>query len=623
MIIRLSPTQQKIVQHGDGPLLVVAGPGSGKTRVLTERIRRLLNESKGHFRILALTFTNKAANEMKERLAEFPDINQRTFIGTLHSFCMEVLANRGKSVGVNKPPNIFESYQDCKQVLLQAVMHDPEYPELRHILKRVGDTREQEKLLSRWLEMIGRAKNDLLFPEMLDSETEGKVYKAYNDGLRASDAMDFGDLLLLTYCLFQERPRIADFYRRQYRYICIDEAQDLNEAQYQVIRALCGPDYRNVTMVGEPKQAIFGWNGADPKYLDLFKQDFDAKEIYMNENFRSSQAVVKAAKALDLEYEVEGQLPIVGSIKLIVGEDEQHEAVCVLNYIQDLIDNGHQDIEGDLTWDRCALLGRTRYVLSAVEQELKTRQLPYYKQLSAQHESESDLLQDFELCLRLLANPLDRLHIGVLLKRWDMREEDIPLLSSNGLDLLASLKKKVSGKDHDAVLLAIEAMEWNGPEFKFRKAMDYLDNFAESKESQEERALILEDIKTWREHWKSFSRSQPGGRHSLTSFLGQVALGTTQQPRQDGLALLTVHSAKGLEFDVVVVMGMAEGTFPDYRAKGAALQEEKRNAFVAVTRSKRLLCLSYPKTKVMPWGDVWNQKPSRYLKVLGLTGGHQ
>jgi len=621
-----SETQRKIVQHGDGPLLVVAGPGSGKTRVLTERIRRLLNESEGHFRILALTFTNKAANEMKDRLSEFPDINQRAFIGTMHSFCMEVLANRGKSVGINKLPNIFESYQDCKQALLQAVLHDPEYPELRHLLKGVGDAREREKLLSRWLEMIGEAKNNLLLPEMLDNETDRKVYKAYNDGLRASDAVDFDDLLLLTYRLFQERPKIADFYRRQYRYICIDEAQDLNEAQYQVLLALCGSEYRNVMMVGDPKQAIFGWNGANPKYLDLFERDFGAEKISMNENFRSSRAVVNAAKRLDPEYEFEGELPIAGSIGLIVGEDEHQEAVRVLDYIQGLIDDGHQDVEGPITLESCTLLGRTRYVLSAVEKELDVRQLPYYKQLSAQHESESDLLQDFELCLRLLANPRDRLHLGMLLKRWNMREEDISILSnnvSNGLDLLAALKKKVSREDQEAVLYAIEAMRWTEEDFKFGRAMDYLDSFAENKESQEERALIMEDIKTWRGHWDSFSRSQPGGRHSLTSFLGQVALGTTQRPRQDGLALLTVHSAKGLEFDVVVVMGMAEGTFPDYRANGAALQEEKRNAFVAVTRSKRLLRLSYPKTKVMPWGDVWKQKPSRYLEVLGLTENSQ
>ncbi|MCD4712262.1 MAG: ATP-dependent helicase [Clostridiales bacterium] len=622
MITNLSSTQCEIVQHDDGSLLVVAGPGSGKTRVLTERIRRLLSEGKGHFRILALTFTNKAANEMKERLSEFPDIDQRAFIGTLHSFCVEVLANRGKSVGINKLPNIFESYQDCKQVLLQAVMHDPEYPELRHELKNVGNAKEQEKLLNRWLEMIGEAKNNLLLPAMLDKEIDRNVYKAYNDSLRASDAVDFNDLLLLTYRLFQERPRIADFYRRQYRYICIDEAQDLNEAQYQVLRALCGFEHRNVMMVGDPKQAIFAWNGANPKYLNLFEQDFDAKRIIMNENFRSSQAVVKAAKALDPEYEIEGELPIAGSIELIVGKDETDEAIQVLDYIQNLIDNGHQDIEGTITLERCALLARNRYVLLTVERELNLRQLPYYKQLSTQHESESNLLQDFELCLRLLTNPRDRLHMEMLLKRWNVREEDI-LFSNinidNGLNLLANLKKKVSGKDQETVLSAIEAMEWTQQNFKFVNAMDYLKTFTENMKNQEERALIMEDIKVWREHWDSFLHSQPGGQHSLTSFLGQIALGTTQQPRKQGLALLTVHSAKGLEFDVIVIMGMTVGTFPDYRARSAALQEEKRNMFVAVTRSKRLLYLSYPMTKVMPWGDVWRQKPSRYLKDIGLT----
>lgn len=315
----------------------------------------------------------------------------------------------------------------------------------------------------------------------------------------------------------------------------------------------------------------------------------------MDENFRSSLAVVNAAKALNPEYVVQGQLPIVGSIKLIVGEDEQQEAVRVLDYIQNLINNGHRDIEGSITLERCALLGRTRYVLSTVEKELDRRQWQYYVQLSAQHESESDLLQDFELCLRLLSNSRDRLHLGMLLKRWNIREEDVLPSNNdvnNGAGLLATLKKRVSGKDQEAVLHAIKAMEWTEQDFKFSNAMDYLYSFAEDKEIQEERALIMEDIKIWRKHWNLFLRSQSGGLHSLTSFLGQVALGTTQQPRQEGLALLTVHSAKGLEFDVVVVMGMVKGTFPDYRASGAALQEEKRNAFVAITRSRRLLVLS-------------------------------
>jgi len=619
MMTHLSETQQMIVQHGEGPLLVVAGPGSGKTRVLTERIRRLLNESKGHFRILALTFTNKAANEMKERLSEFPDIDQRSFIGTLHSFCMEVLSNRGKSVGIDKLPNIFESYQDRKQVLLQAAMNDPQYPELKQLLLDIGDTNEQSKLLDHWLDMIREAKNKLLLPEMLDNENHRKIYKAYNDGLRASGVVDFDDLLLLTYRLFQERPKIADFYRRQFRYICIDEAQDLNKAQYQVLRALCGSEYRNVMMVGDPKQAIFVWMGADPNYLNLFELDFSAKKISMNENFRSSQAVVKAAKILAPEYEVYGQLPIAGSIELIVGEDEQQEAALVLDFIQNLINKGHKDIEGPINLERCALLGRNRYVLSSVEKELNKRKWLYYKQLSTQHESESDIMQDFELLLSILVNPRDRLHLGQLLNRWHIRDDVLSFNNNsyNSLELLAELKKRATNRDKDYVLQALDAMEWTEQDFKFSKAMDYLDKIASDK-SQEERVLIMEDIKIWRKHWDTFLRSQPGGYHSLASFLGQVALGTTQQPKQEGLTLLTMHSAKGLEFDVVVIMGMAEGTFPDYRAKGAGLQEEKRNAFVAVTRSKRLIYFSYSKTKIMPWGSVRLQTPSRYLREIGL-----
>ena len=618
MNIQLSKTQCRIVQHGEGPLLVVAGPGSGKTRVLTERIRRLLNEDKGHFRILALTFTNKAANEMKDRLSETPNIDQRAFIGTLHSFCMEVLANRGKPVGIEKLPSIFESYQDSKQVLSQAVMEDPY---LRHKLNIILDAKSQDRRLNSWLDMISAAKNNLYLPEMLDDETERQVYEAYNNGLRVSGAVDFDDLLLLTYRLFQERPKIADFYRRQYRYICIDEGQDLNEAQYQVIRALCGLEHRNVMIVGDKKQAIFVWNGANPKYLDQFEQDFGAKKIFMNDNFRSSQVVVNVAKSLVSEYEVEGQLPIVGSIELIEGMDEQHEASLVLDYIQKLLNEGHRDVEGPITLERCALLGRNRYALSAVEDELNKRQWPYYKQLSAQHESESDLIQDFEIGLRLVVNPFDRLHLSMLLKRWNMREgiSYFNQRADDGLSLLSALKKRVSNDDQIAVIQAIESMEWTEQNFKFINAIKYLDDYANNIINQDERALILEDIKIWQKHWDYYLRLQPGGSHTLTSFLGQVALGTTQQPRQEGLALLTVHSAKGLEFDVVVVMGMAEGTFPDYRARNAAaLEEEKRDAFVAVTRSKRLLAFSYPKTKVMPWGSKRKQNPSIYLETVGL-----
>ena len=167
------------------------------------------------------------------------------------------------------------------------------------------------------------------------------------------------------------------------------------------------------------------------------------------------------------------------------------------------------------------------------------------------------------------------------------------------------------------MLSAIAALQWTGDDFKFLGALTKIEEYANSLPEQD-RALVLQDTTEWKKHWDYYVRSESGGSHSISSFLGQVALGTTQQPAEDGLALLTVHSAKGMEFDVVFLMGMNEGTFPDYRAKDRALEEERRSAFVAVTRSKRLLYLSYPNTRVMPWGAVKAQQPSQY--VLELFG---
>ena len=226
MSVRLTPIQQQVVAHGEGAILIVAGPGSGKTRVLTERIRRLLDDKTLHFRVLALTFTNKAANEMVERLDDVPDIRQRAFIGTLHSFCMEVLANRGKPIGVDGLPNIFEAFDDRRGVLASAVRSDPR---LAAVLKGAGDGKEQQKMLSRWLERISELKNSLILPSLVEDEDERSLYELYDAELRASAALDYDDLLLLTYRLFEERPKIADFYRRQYKYICVDEAQDRSE----------------------------------------------------------------------------------------------------------------------------------------------------------------------------------------------------------------------------------------------------------------------------------------------------------------------------------------------------------------------------------------------------------
>jgi len=622
MSIRLSPDQKRAVDHTNGALLVVAGPGSGKTRVLTERIRRLLGEEKGHFQILALTFTNKAANEMTERLQDIPNIAERAFIGTLHKFCMEVLAKRGKPVGIDGLPQIFSASQDRRSILTRAINDDPE---LLHQLKLAGDHREQVKRIDSWLRKIIQYKSQLLRSIEIDDEIDRKIFEGYQAELRASGAVDFDDLLLLSYQLFEERPKIADFYRRLYRFICIDEAQDLNGAQYGVLRALCGDEYKNVMMVGDKKQSIYGFNTADPRYMDEFTNDFDAMVIELHENFRSSRAVVEAAKKLDSAYLAEvDKLPIKGTVELLIGENEDDEAKLVLQKINELCKNGHPDVEEPIRLESCAVLGRTRYTLLKIEEKLREQNLPYYKQLKADHESESNLALEFELCLRLLVNPKDQLHLDVLQKKWgieSLAQKAKEKRAVSGLEFIAHLASQSIDKKAIVITKATSELLASNGIIRMPNALDILDEYGKNSADEDDKRAIWEDIKVLRGEWNRFLRIERESANDLASFLTHMALGTMQQPRQDGLALLTVHSSKGLEFDVIFVVGMSDGTFPDYRANqnGKTKAEEKRNAFVAVTRSKRLLYLSYPQSKIMPWGSPRNQIPSPFLKDMGLV----
>jgi DNA helicase II / ATP-dependent DNA helicase PcrA len=241
---RLSPAQQQVVNTDDGALLVIAGPGSGKTRVLTERVKRLLTKTEGHFKVLALTFTNKAASEMNTRLKDLGTLRKNAFIGTMHGFALNVLSDRGKCVGVDGQPQVFEQYQDRVQIMLEAAEADPV---LRAEIASARDGKERSKTLERWLRAISHYKAHPI-TRSADDPLGKRIVEAYDAGLRACGAYDFDDLLLLVYQLFTNYPKIADFYRRLYRFVCIDEAQDLNEAQYQLLKALCGDGFRNVML---------------------------------------------------------------------------------------------------------------------------------------------------------------------------------------------------------------------------------------------------------------------------------------------------------------------------------------------------------------------------------------
>jgi DNA helicase-2/ATP-dependent DNA helicase PcrA len=601
-----------VVDFGDGPLLVVAGPGTGKTRVLTERVRRLLSLERQHFRVLALTFTNKAAREMEERLDSLGELSGRAFIGTLHGFCLDMLSDRGKPVGVNSTPQIFELFSDRRQVLAEAVASDPL---LTQELMMAGDVKARTRRLDDWLRAISNVKNHpITIPEIADP-VEQRIFDTYNAGLEASGAFDFDDLLLLAYRLLTENEKIASFYRRIYRYICIDEAQDLNEAQYAVVKALCGADFKNIMIVGDPNQSIYGFTTSSPKYMKDFERDFRATKIALDENFRSSKVVVNIAHALEPSYSVKGQLPIKGHAQLLVGDDEEGEAKLVVDEIQRLCKQGHPDIEGQITPASCAVLGRTRYTLLPVEAELSSRDIPFYRRVTSLHENESKLADDFQLALRTLANPRDLLHMSALLKRWNLKLDFEVLSEPAQVVALMAECAKVRGEPRcRAIADAIGVIADQKSRLNIKPAIEVLRKHADTL-SQEERGAVYDDTEVMLREWDQYLRGGSSRTRALPGFLSSMALGTSQQIKSDGAALLTVHSSKGLEFEVVFIVGMAEGVFPDYRAqnKPSEMAEEKRNAFVAVTRSRRLLYLSFPKERQMPWGEIWQSRPSPFL----------
>ncbi|MBU9219050.1 ATP-dependent helicase [Burkholderia gladioli] len=610
---RLSRQQVEVVDHIDGPLLVVAGPGSGKTRVLTERVRSLLTNVSGHFRVLALTFTNKAADEMRDRLSDLGENRQRAFIGTLHSFCLEMITERGKLVGVEGTPHIFEQHKDRKEILLEAIRQDPLLDEE---VNQIADRKERNRIVDNWLQTISRIKAHPISCAVLSDELDQRVLDAYDAGLRACGAYDFDDLLLLAYRLLTNNPKLADFYRRLYKFVCVDEAQDLNEAQYALLCALCGDSYKNVMMVGDPKQSIYGFNTSSPEYMERFLFEFAAKRIELTENFRSSQAVVSVARSIDPHYLVDAQLPIKGAARLFVGDDEAGEATLIVDELGLLFSQGHPDVEGGVEPSKCAILGRTRFALLEIEKELRRRNVPFHKRLTANHENESELVDDFQLALRVMANPRDRLHFSALASKWNVALP--PPSESDALAALETMAHASADPRSNAVLHAITTVAKNTTRLDLMPAFESMRKYADTLDENSRRA-IYEDTAVFQQEWDQYLRSD-GATRTLSGFMSSKALGATQKAHRDGVALLTVHSSKGLEFDVVFVAGMADGTFPDYRAIGRqrAMAEESRNAFVAVTRSKRLLYLTYPRVKLMPWGDHRVQQASRFVSMSGI-----
>ncbi|MDC9722290.1 MAG: ATP-dependent helicase, partial [Urechidicola sp.] len=426
--------------------------------------------------------------------------------------------------------------------------------------------------------------------------------------LRTQNAIDYDDLLSLAHKIFAKFPKVASLYRRSFFAICVDEAQDLNYAQYQFLKALTNNELKNVMMVGDPNQAIFHFNGSSPDYMDKeFVKDFNPQIIELTENYRSSKAVLKAANKLIPNTKSIEKVAKQGVFKLYKVDNENSEAKWVINKINEIISSKtNSEIEGEISYEKIAVLARNKYLFKSLEEEFQKINLPYYyKMTPGALKFESQIMQIFDLALKIKLNPADNLHLIRLLKLLSLNLENNIELS----EIISHLEES----EQKQIVELVKSLDVNGSNF-IKNIDNYKKQISESNDN--EKKMIFNDIDELVKHWHIYAKNTDN--KSLHQFKNAMALGKTHpMTEHNGITLSTVHTMKGQEFDIVFIIGMDDETFPDYRAVragGVELTQEKNNLYVAFTRSKRWLYVTYPAQRTMPWGDVKRRKISRFLK---------
>lgn len=604
--IELSAKQKKAVLAENEAIYVRASAGSGKTRVLTERVRHLLGKT--NKKVLALTFTNKAGEEIKKRLSDIAEIDDRVFIGTFHGFCQSLLENHGHLIGYSQMPHIFEDEADRLELIEQAINQTPSYA----VNYKSQGAKEQKNYRYRVLKFISDVKRNLISENALcDRTTDGNLillYQNYQDILRSQNAIDYDDLLLMAHTLLVDNLKIAALYRRSFYAICVDEAQDLNFAQYQFLLALVNGEFTNVMMVGDPNQSIYHFNGSSPDYMNkYFVRDFDPIVIELNENYRSSKSVLEAAKKIMPDAEDIAHTVKEGVFEIHSFADEENEAEWVVKKINTLIaSQEHEDIEGKITFEKIAVLARNKYIFNQIESCLIKANLPYYYKIAlGAIRFESDLMNIFDLALRVKINPQDILHKKRLLDRLKVKPTN-----EQRLDEIVTL---ITNELNRALVRLVVDLRDDGTDLKMA-----LENFrhTENIEDENEKNMVFKDINELLTHWHNYAKKTDN--KSLHQFKNSMSLGQTHPMTQhNGITLSTVHTMKGQEFDIVFVIGLDDETFPDYRAKrsgGIEMTQEKNNLYVAFTRAKRFLYLTWPEKRFMPWGGYKSRKISQFLK---------
>ena len=634
MTVPLNPAQREAVEHVAGPILVLAGAGSGKTRVLTVRLARLIGEHGVDPRhILAVTFTNKAAAEMKHRVGTL--LGQEPaglWIGTFHSVCARLLRREAPHLGFTRAFTIYD--EDDTESLVRRVVDDLGLPPRLFPARAVAHE-------------ISRAKNAMITPEAyaaaaLDPWKQGvaRAFAVSIKALKRANAMDFDDLLLHPLALFHQHPDRLTAWQQRFRYLLVDEYQDTNRAQYELLRALAGHT-GNLFVVGDDDQSIYGWRGADLRNILEFQRDFPAARLVrLEENYRSTTAILDAANALIAPNKGRigktlrttrggGEL-----VTLVRAADERDEAEWL---VRDMTDRARRH---DAGYDEMAVLVRTNAQTRVFEDELRRRAVPY-RVVGAVSFYERREVKDMLAYLRLLVNPDDDEAFlrAVSVPRRGIGDTSLVQLQQAaaqwgwGLPKAASVANRVAEmrpRTREALEKFAAELDAMRAELGHLQPSEALRGIAarigmeryllEEDETGAERVENVTELITaaasWSEEFGALAVEDDGT--PVERFLQQAALtgGADVVSGDRGVTLMTLHSAKGLEFSLVVVAGMEDGLFPLSRADTPeAVEEERRLAYVGATRARDKLVLSYA-TARRRGGQLLPAAPSRFLRDI-------
>lgn len=615
----LTVAQAEIVNAPLGPMLVTAGAGSGKTRVLTTRLLHLLQSGIPEQAIVALTFTNKAGNEMRERVEKMLGRPFNTFIGTFHSFCVRLLRKHS-----GKPNFSIYATADTNKVLKDII---------KEMFKEV-DT----ELYKAAVDGLSRWKNTGMVEFTSNHDALVRIFNAYREQLQKNNAYDFDDLLLETLNLLKKNAVVCDKLQNYFQYILVDEFQDTNEIQYEIV-SLLAQKHRNIMVVGDEDQCIYSWRGASVENINRFQADFPDVKIYrLEENFRSSGNIVKLANHLVSKNNNRISKNLYSNLNdgLINYEDyydDKQEAVGIISHILETRRNGG-------SWSDSAILMRINALSRRFEEALRMYNIPYvvWGGFKFYERAEVKIVLDY---LRLLVNQDDEVSLFNVINfpkrgigeachakiKAYAREHNLTsfqiVSNIEKYDLGLTTKTKNAIQGFAKILSQLQDFLQQGLVVLVNELVDttglqsYYENEKDDSESR------LENIYQLCGSIREYAATNPTA--DLSSYLQSVTLAGGENPdATDCVVISTIHSAKGLEFKNVYIVGMEDGLFPSYKSQynDAILEEERRLLYVAITRAMRNLNISYARARFLN-GEISRTIPSQFLMELGYFGGYR